>query len=41
MFYRVKAIKLISRNEDMNWIDDHIRPGMTEEEVSVILRSLD
>ncbi len=41
MFYRVKAIKRTRRNADMNWIDEHIKPGMTEEEISEILMTLE
>lgn len=40
MFYRVKAIKTNDRNVDISWIDSHIRPGMTEEEVNAILNTL-
>lgn len=39
MFYRVKAIKLNSRNVDLGWIDRFIRADMTEEEVSAILKT--
>ncbi len=39
MFYRVKAIKQVSRNIAL--LDRFIRPGMTEEEVSTILKSLE
>lgn len=41
MFYRVTAIKLTGRNVDMDWIDAQIRSGMTEEEVSAILKTLE
>lgn len=41
MFYRVRAIKLNSRNVDLGWIDRFISAGMTEEEVSAILKTLE
>lgn len=39
MFYRVKAIKLVSRNQTL--LDRLIIPGMTEDEITAILKSLE
>lgn len=40
MFYRVKAIKLNNRNVSPDWIDEHILPGMTEEEITAAMKKL-